>query len=222
MASSDVWNNAVMGRVAVSVSLGLALLLSGCSSGVEISNAPTTTAAPTTTEGVLTPAEEAWIDTQIEEARTSDASVLDQMFAGPGLTEAELGCMLTSLLARWGLDDLRRVWAGYDPNPYSGMAEGYIRSLVEAIDACADLRDKIMGGVDSVPMNVVECWMGAVSDEIVVEMTVLSMTVEYDPDPSSQSELIQFTMLKFFPPLLKCAEELLPPEEFEEFLELFS
>ena len=39
-----------MGRVAVYVSLGLALLLSGCSSGGEKSNAPTTTATPTCTQ----------------------------------------------------------------------------------------------------------------------------------------------------------------------------
>ena len=38
-----------MGRVAVSVSLGLTLLLSGCSSGGEVSNVPTTTAMATTT-----------------------------------------------------------------------------------------------------------------------------------------------------------------------------
>ncbi len=181
--------------------------------------APTTTAAPTTTEGGLTPAEKAWIGTQIEEERrqgAEDGGLLDQIFDGPGLTEWEFGCVLRGLLDRWGLDDLRSVRAGYAPNPYSDMAEDYPRSFVEAIDACADLRKLIRGGVDSrIPIDVVDCWFGEVSDELVVEMTVI--TAEYELDPGSDgSELMQFTQQQFLPRLMKCAEELLSPEEFSE------
>ena len=129
--------------------------------------------------------------------------------------------MLGSLLDRWGLDDLRRVWPGYAPNPYSDMVEGYVRSLVDAIDACTDLHKAIRDGVDpQTPMDLVDCWMGEVSDEVVIEMSVL--TFEYQMGLiSDDSELMQFIQLEFLPPLMQCAEELLSPEEFSEFSKSF-
>ena len=186
---------------------------------------PTTTAAPATSEGGLTPAEKAWIGTQIEEERRRDAEdggLLDQIFAGAGLAETEFDCMLRDLLDRYGLDDLSVLWdADRPPNPYSDFAqrtEDYTRSFVEAVDACADIRKLMRGGLTGGATAVGDCVLGELSDELVVDLTVL--TVEYAQVPGSDgSELTQLTQQQLVPHPRKCAEELLSPEEFSEFSE---